>query len=574
MRKNTLSIAMTGSGGAGVMTVGQMLVDAAAHAGWYGLMRKTLGPQIRGGESAALLRFGAKSVLSHGDNFDILLAFDWGNIERFAAEMPLHRDSVILFDPEQGVVPEVITRSGAKCFPVPLTETTKSAEGVRANMIGLGVTAYALGLSPANIEPELVNLLGKKGDEAVALSMKGLELGQELAKALPKEIWPKLPELPAKGNKRWSITGNDAAGMGAIRAGIKFCAAYPITPSTEILEWLAPNLARVGGQLVQCEDELASVNMLIGASYGGVPSLTATSGPGLALMTEALGLAVSAEVPITVVDVQRGGPSTGIPTKSEQSDFNIAVYGLHGDAPHIVCAATSIVDCLHTTQWAVSASEAVQAPAIVLSDQNMGQSRAIIDPPEAGGPVANRRLADPSNDPSFKRYALTNDGVSPMSIPGIAGGEYTADGLAHNERGTPSTQAADHQAHLDKRLRKLDTLDCSDMWAELEGDGEIAVITMGSLTEAAREAVVASEGTARLIGMRVILPLQKDLLAKALEGVKKVLVVEQNHGAQFAAFLKGHYDMPPIVESLNRAGPLPIRPVEIVDAVNALKGDA
>ncbi|MCV6603405.1 MAG: 2-oxoacid:acceptor oxidoreductase family protein, partial [Cohaesibacter sp.] len=272
MKKNTLSIAMTGSGGAGVMTVGQMLVDAAAHAGWYGLMRKTLGPQIRGGESAALLRFGAKPVLSHGDSFDVILAFDWGNIERFAAEMPLRPDSVVLFDPDEGVVPEVIARSGAKCFPVSLGETAKSDKGIRANMIGLGVTAYALGLEPKDIEPELENLLGKKGDEAITLSMKGLELGQELAKALPAEIWPELPELPAKGKKRWSITGNDAAGMGAVRAGVQFCAAYPITPSTEILEWLAPNLARIGGQLVQCEDELASVNMLIGASYGGVPS--------------------------------------------------------------------------------------------------------------------------------------------------------------------------------------------------------------------------------------------------------------------------------------------------------------
>lgn len=573
MKTTALSIAMTGSGGAGVMTVGQMLVDAAAHAGWYGLMRKTLGPQIRGGESAALLRFGARPVLSHGDSFDVVLAFDWGNIERFAAEMPLRPDSVVLFDPDQGEVPEVISRSGARCLPVPLTATVKDNDGVRVNMVGLGITAHALGLKTADITPEVEKLIGSKGDEAVTLSTKGLELGQEIAKTLPADIWPALPELKS-GQKRWSITGNDAAGMGAVRAGVMFSAAYPITPSTEVLEWLAPNLARIGGQLVQCEDELASINMLIGASYGGIPSLTATSGPGLALMTEAFGLAVSAEVPITVVNVQRGGPSTGIPTKSEQSDFNIAVYGMHGDAPHIVCAATSIPDCLHTTQWAVAASEAVQAPAIVLSDQNMGQSRAIIDPPEPGGPVANRKLADPSKDPNFKRYALTNDGVSPMSIPGMAGGEYTADGLAHNERGTPSTLAADHQAHMDKRLRKLDTLDCSDVWAELEGDGEVAVMTFGSLTEAAREAVLASEGAARLISMRVILPLQTELLAKALEGVKKVLVVEQNHSGQFAKFLQGHFDLPGKVETLNRPGPLPIRPIEIVDAVKALKGDA
>ncbi len=575
MKTTALSIAMTGSGGAGVMTVGQILVDAAAQAGWYGLMRKTLGPQIRGGESAALLRFDARPVLSHGDDFDVVLAFDWGNIDRFAAEIPLRPDSIVIFDPDQGDIPDVISRTGARCIPAPLSATAKGCEGVRANMVGLGITAHALGLSPTDLKPELDKLLGNKGEDAINLSIKGLELGQALARDhLPGDIWPKLPPIEKPQTMRWSITGNDAAGMGAIRAGIKFCAAYPITPSTEILEWLAPNLSRIGGQLVQCEDELSSINMLIGASYGGVPSLTATSGPGLALMTEALGLGVSAEIPLTVVNVQRGGPSTGIPTKSEQSDFNIAVYGLHGDAPHIVCAATSIADCLHTTQWAVAASETVQCPAIVLSDQNMGQSRAIIDRPADGGPVAERRLATPAGTSDFKRYALTNDGISPMSIPGMPGGEYTADGLAHNERGTPSTQASDHQAHLDKRLRKLDQLDCADMWADLDGNGDIAVITFGSVTEAAREAVLRSAGAARLISVRVILPLQTEHMKTALQGVRKVLVVEQNHGAQFAHFLKGHYDLPPEVEFLNRPGPLPIRPVEILDAITAMKGGA
>ncbi len=161
-----------------------------------------------------------------------------------------------------------------------------------------------------------------------------------------------------------------------MRGGVRFAAAYPITPATEILEWLAPNLPQVGGVLLQAEDELASINMIIGASFGGTPALTATSGPGLSLMIEALGLATAAEMPIVVVDVMRGGPSTGIPTKSEQADLNIAVYGLHGDAPHLVLAPQSVADCLFTTQWAVHLAEALQTPAIVLSDQFVGQAQA------------------------------------------------------------------------------------------------------------------------------------------------------------------------------------------------------
>ena len=161
--------------------------------------------------------------------------------------------------------------------------------------------------------------------------------------------------------------------MGALRGGVRFAAAYPITPASEILEWLAPSFAKVGGVLLQAEDELAAINMIIGASFGGTPALTATSGPGLALMIEALGLATAAEIPVVVVDVMRAGPSTGIPTKSEQADLNIAVYGLHGDAPHLVLAPQSIADCLFTTQWAVYLAEALQAPAVVLSDQFIGR---------------------------------------------------------------------------------------------------------------------------------------------------------------------------------------------------------
>ena len=172
-----------------------------------------------------------------------------------------------------------------------------------------------------------------------------------------------------RDDARWNISGNEAAGLGAVRGGIRFVAAYPITPATEILEWLAPNLEKVGGVLVQAEDELASINMIIGGSFGGMPSMTATSGPGLALMMEAIGLAVASETPIVVINVMRGGPSTGIPTKSEQSDLNIALYGLHGDAPHIVTAAHCIADCQFTTQWSVHLAEQLQVPVIVLTDQ-------------------------------------------------------------------------------------------------------------------------------------------------------------------------------------------------------------
>jgi len=393
-----------------------------------------------------------------------------------------------------------------------------------------------------------------------------------MANGLPGERPPPLVPPPDAPTGRWLISGNEAAGCGALRGGVRFVAAYPITPATELLEWMAPALTKVGGTLLQAEDELASVNMIIGASYGGVPSLTATAGPGLALMTEGIGLAVAAEVPIVVVDVMRGGPSTGIPAKSEQSDLSFAVDGLHGDAPRLVLAPNSIADCLATTEWAVQLAEALQAPAIVLSDQFMGQSRAVIDRPAQAG-VAGRRLTAPAPDapdaPAYHRYRDTPSGISPMAVPGTPGTVYTADGLEHTERGIPSSQAADHRRQLDKRQRKLDQHDYGARWADVEGESDLAVITFGSTTGAVREAVAraAMQGVAlRLLALRLLAPLRTDALDAALRGVRHVLVVEQNHGGQLLRYLRSRADLPGRATGLHRPGPLPLRPGELCTA--------
>jgi len=377
-----------------------------------------------------------------------------------------------------------------------------------------------------------------------------------------------LEKPESKKGKRWLISGNEAAGLGALRGGVRFVAAYPITPATELLEYMAPALAQLGGTLVQAEDELASINMILGASYGGVPSLTATSGPGLALMIEALGLGVTAEVPVVVVDVMRTGPSTGIATKSEQADLNIAMYGLHGDAPHVVVAPNSLADCLPATEWAVQLAESLQVPAIVLSDQYFGQARAVVDAP-AFREEELARITAKDGQP-YKRYVLTESGVSPMALPGAPGLAYTADGLEHNERGIPSSQASDHLAQMDKRARKLDRLDPGEYWASqegaIDGKGDIAVLTFGSCTGPVREGIARARADgvdARLVSLRLLSPVQPERLKRALAGVKRVLVVEQNHSGQFLRYLRGEYDLPGQVLSLRRPGPLPFRPDEI-----------
>jgi 2-oxoglutarate ferredoxin oxidoreductase subunit alpha len=562
----SMSVALAGSGGSGVMTAGTMLLDAAARAGLYGLMVRTSGPQIRGGEAAALLRLARAPMDALDDSFDLLLAMDWQNVNRFADEIPLRERSVVIGDSDEGAVPEVFTRSGARIIALPLKKTAKAIPGCWVNMLALGIAGALAGLPIEALEAAL-RASWKRADAGLQANLAALHKGVEMAADIGGMA--QLDAGAAASGKRWLISGNEAAGYGALRGGIRFVAAYPITPATELLEWLAPALAQVGGSLLQAEDELASINMIIGASYGGVPSLTATAGPGLALMTEALGLAVSAEVPIVVVDVMRGGPSTGIPAKSEQSDLSFAVGGLPGDAPRLVLAPTSIADCLFTTQWAVHLAEALQAPAIVLSDQFMGQSRAIIDRPDDAGFVAER-LTAPANQSDYKRYRDTPSGISPMAIPGTPGMAYTADGLEHSEAGIPSSQSRDHCLQLDKRERKLAQHDYGRWWADIEGEGDAAVITFGSVTGTVREAVarVAASGVAvRLIALRLLAPALPERLAEALRGVTRVLVVEQNHGAQLFRYLRAMHDLPGRPASFHRPGPLPLRPAELAAAI-------
>lgn len=563
----TFSVALAGSGGAGVMTAGTLLLDAAARAGLYGLMVRTSGPQIRGGEAGALLRLSTQPVATLDDRFDLLLALDWLNLNRFADEIPLGATSLLVGDSDAGEPPAMLLASGARAVMLPLKKAAKQAGGGWVNMIALGFAGACAGV-PAEALEAALRASWKRGDDALAANLATLSHGIAMANALEGDKPLPLAVTGTAPRGRWLLSGNEAAGCGAIRAGVRFVAAYPITPASELLEWMAPALSRVGGALLQAEDELASVNMIIGASYGGVPSLTATAGPGLALMAEGIGLAVAAEVPIVVVDVMRGGPSTGIPAKTEQSDLSFAVDGLHGDAPRLVLAPTSIADCLATTEWAVQLAEALQAPAIVLSDQFMGQSRAVIDQP-VHAPEPARRLTAAANAPEYRRYADTSSGVSPMAVPGTPGTVYTADGLEHSERGIPSSQAGDHAKQLNKRERKLTQHDYGARWADVEGDAELAVITFGSTTGAVREAIAraATRGVSiRLVALRLLAPLQQAALDRALAGVREVLVVEQNHGGQLLRYLRGRTDLPGRPVGLHRPGPLPLRPGELCDA--------
>jgi 2-oxoglutarate ferredoxin oxidoreductase subunit alpha len=564
---NSLSVALFGKGGAGVITAGEMLLSAAARAGLYGMMIRAVGPQIRGGESAALIRLGPTPVNCLDDRFDVLVAIDWKHAERLLGNIALDAESIVVTDPEEAEVPDAITASAAQVRELPLAELASEVDGGRANMVALGYLAAVAGIPRNTVIEAIERKLGGKGKQAVTASNDAAMLGYAEA----GERNTVMPETTSGDtDSRWLLSGNHATGLGAMRGGIRFAAGYPITPATEVLEWLAPRLSDAGGTLAQAEDELASINMVIGASFGGVPSLTATSGPGLSLMIESIGLAVCAEIPLVIVNVMRAGPSTGIPTSSEQSDFNSAVYGVHGDAPHIVVAPTSVDDCVYTTQWAVHLAEATQAPVIVLSDQFIGQANVITEPIPEITFFAKRKLAEDVAD-DFERYAITADGISPMPLPGMAGGQYTADGLEHSPKAVPSGMASNHEEQLDKRARKIADFDYGQHWADIEGAGDLAVIAWGSTTSVVREAIGRLPGElsdrVKLISPRLLLPVKPDEMAAALDGVSRVLVIEQNHGGQFYRFLRAWYELPADVQALHRPGPSVFRPGEIASAV-------
>jgi 2-oxoglutarate ferredoxin oxidoreductase subunit alpha len=566
-----ISLAVTGSGGAGAITAGELLLELAGNNGCFGMMRRSFGPQIRGGEAAALIRIRHQPVECMNDSFDLLLALDWRNAERFAEEIALRPDSLIIADPAAGQIPDAVRNLGVDIIEVPMGALAKETAAGRPNMVALGLLCHWLGFCPDEAGRLIDHVFHAKGEDIVRGSRIAFEKGfTEPLIVEAREAQPR-PERsgPAFDGVRWDLSGNEGCGLGLLRGGIRFAAAYPITPASDLLEWLTPRLEQAGGCLLQAEDELASINMVIGASFGGVPAMTATSGPGLALMLEGLGLAVTAEVPALVIDVMRGGPSTGIPTKSEQSDLNMALYGLHGDAPHLVLGALDHADCILTAEWSVRLAEALQTVAVMLTDQYLAQSRVILPEPAYELPdIPARQLAQPGEN--YQRYAVTESGVSPMAVPGTPSCGYVADGLEHDERGKPSTAAADHEAQLDKRWRKIASYDFGELWADIRGEGSTAILTWGSTTAAAREAAfrLGAEGEpVRVIALRLLLPASPEKLVAALAGVERVLVVEQSHGRQFLRYLRAFYDIDAEIASLARPGPLPITPGEIVEHI-------
>jgi 2-oxoglutarate ferredoxin oxidoreductase subunit alpha len=484
MATKDVTITVVGSGGDGVVTLGDLVAQVAAHEGLNVIKTEAYGPQIRGGESSCTVRVASSRIYSQGAAVDVLVVFSWNDYKRFRGEISVAPGAVVLGEaseePPSAEDLGVIGGDDLTFLQVPFAELSKTATGAPGskNVVALGI---------------LGGLLGRKKAAVLEAVGRAFQAGQEFAVSRAERLASRRLDYEP-GPSRLLLSGNEAAAIGALHAGCRFFAGYPITPSSEILHFLGEWMPRAGGAFLQTEDELAAIGACIGASFAGVKSMTATSGPGLSLMIEMIGLASMAEVPVVIVDVQRGGPSTGNPTKSEQSDLLQSLYGTHGDAPKAVLACSDVEDCFHATVEAFNIAEEFQIPVLVLSDQAVGQRKETITSADMRHEVRDRRKPTEEELEEYERYRDTPTGVSPMSVPGMKRGMYQTNGLEHGEDGRPNSLYLTHETMNAKRYRKMWPI--RDRYHSFRCFGptraEVGILCWGSSAGPVQEAVAAA----------------------------------------------------------------------------------
>jgi 2-oxoglutarate ferredoxin oxidoreductase subunit alpha len=537
-----LIIRFAGTAGEGVLTVGDLLGRVLARTGHHVLCTVRYDAEVRGEKlSMSQVRGATAPVSSAGDRPAILVGFGREAVE--AHLMDLAPGGLLIYDDkaidEFGDVTAYRTTAPPGCAALPLSflemAWKRAGRTEAANMVVLGAVLEILGLPQETAEAVVRERFGSRGKAAEA-NLKALVLGREAASAAG------ISRPLAEGDKRARpfLSGNQAVALGALAAGCRFFAGYPITPASEIMDELARHLPRFGGTVLQLEDEMAALGAVLGASFGGVKAMTSTSGPGLSLMSELINLGAMTEIPAVVVDVQRGGPSTGLPTRPEQSDLQQAVFGVHGESPRVVLAASSVADCFTRTIEAFNLAERCQTPVILLSDQLLGQSRATVEEEDlVVGELEARLAADAEALRAYHRYRDTASGVSPAAVPGTAGGDHFATGLEHGEDGLPDYTAVGHRLMSRKRWRKLGLIRETGFRA-LGGDGAPRLLigwgsVGGVLEEAARR--LAAEGIATgAIVVERLHPWPKALGA-AVDG-RAAFCVEMNFTGQLRTLLR------------------------------------
>jgi 2-oxoglutarate ferredoxin oxidoreductase subunit alpha len=570
------------SAAGGIVTTGEVFARIASFVGLEIYTTRTIPAEIKGGHVMFQVRAADHPVYSQGDELDLLVAYDQESFDRYF-EL-LRKGGVFVYNSNDLTPPQ---SRDVRLYGLPLNELARQIDFTRGrNIILIGALVKLFDL-PYDRAAEVVRRqLGRK-KEMLEQNLTALQTGHRWVEENVGQESPfhlRGTARDALGNERLVLSGNQALSIGAIAAGCRFYAGYPITPASDIMEFLAAEFPKIGGTMVQAEDEIAAVGMALGASYTGVRAMTATSGPGLALMIEMIGHASMTETPLVVADVQRAGPSTGMPTKVSQGDLRMAVFAGNDDAPRFVVAPVSVEDCFYQINNAFNLAEKYQTPVLFLSDQDMSVRVQTIPPFDLSRVKHEPRLVwDPRSDGhgQYERYANTPTGVSPMSLPGVPGGQYTAEGLEHYASGAPGYDPELHSANMEKRYRKLESaLADIEAWGMYEQFGDqdavLGIIGWGSTIGPVREAVERAERNGIPVAVfypKALFPLPDARLKAFLERRRAVIVPEMNYTGQFAGMLRARaqsYGIERPIIKLNQYGGVPITTRQVYEQIVAV----
>ncbi|MFB6102997.1 MAG: 2-oxoacid:acceptor oxidoreductase subunit alpha [Haloplanus sp.] len=571
--------AIGGEAGDGIDSTGKIFAQALSRAGRHVFTSKDFASRIRGGYTAYKVRTSVAQVQSVVDRLDVLIALTQRTIDENLDE--LHEGSVIIYDGDRTTMEDVEIPDEMIGLDVPLKALAEDAGGaIMRNVVALGA-ACAVGDFPIeNLDSALEKRFGDKGSAIVENNMTAARKGRDFVRDNYDETFGY--DLECTDENYVLLNGDEAIGMGAIAAGCRFYAGYPITPATDVMEYLTGRIERYGGHVVQAEDELSAINMALGAARGGARSMTATSGPGIDLMAETFGLVATSETPLVICNVMRSGPSTGMPTKQEQGDLNAMLYGGHGEVPRFVLAPTTISECFHKTVEAFNLAEKYQLPVYLTADLSLAVTEQTFPPEEfdmdavdidRGKVVDEETVGEWQDDQGrFKPHALTDDGISPRTFPGTEGGVHMSTGLEHDELGRRTEDTDMRVQQVDKRTRKVETAREREPFEPREfgdPDAETLVLSWGSNEGALVEALdfLDDEGIdVRFLSVPYIFP--RPDLTEDVAAAEEVIVVECNATGQFADLIE--HDTLTRVTRLNKYDGVRFKADELAERIEAV----
>ncbi len=540
--KFELALSIGGAAGQGIATPGNILARIFVRRGLHLYAYNAYQSIIRGGHIFLTVRVSDQEVHSHGDKLDLLLCLNQDTMNRHLRLMGPGSRVVFNSDKIQAGQAE----KGAHLCPIPVTELSGGGKMIQ-NTVALGAIISLMGLDFQVLEDALTLQFKRKGqevvDDNVAAARAGFGHAQENFEPFPES-------LPKRSEPLAVWTGNEALAMGGAAAGVKFYCAYPMSPATGVLHWMSKHARDLGIMVRQMEDEIAVANMAVGAGHAGCRTLSATSGGGFALMTEAIGMAGMMEVPVVFINVQRAGPSTGLPTKTEQGDLWQALGASPGDFQRFIVAPKNALDAFETIPELFNLTDKYQCPGMVLSDLLISEGTFSIDPEKIDlHPEIDRgELIDtPSQGNGYMRYKNTESGISPRALPGLEGYVHVAATDEHDEDSTlisdEYTNPHKRRMMVEKRARKFKDIEKVIAAPQLEGseDAQVTLIGWGSTYGVIKEAVeqLSLQGvTANQLAIKWIVPLHAEAVSEIVSRSNKTIIVENNYSGQFYRYLR------------------------------------